>query len=53
MWDADIAQLGIATPSDTVRAWIGGGFAVIAYYLMRMKRPWSHGKVSQLELIKK
>src|SRR3569623_1821032 len=53
VWDADIAQLGIATPSDTVRAWIGVGFAVIAYYLMRMKRPWSHGKVSQLELIKK
>lgn len=53
VWDADIAQLGIAAPPDSVRAWIGVGFGVVAYYLMRMKRPWSHGKVSQLQLIKK
>ena len=53
LWDADIAQLGIAAPPDGVRAWIGIGFGVIAYYLLRMKRPWSLGKCSQLQLIKK
>lgn len=42
---ADVAQLGLAVPSDTVRAWIGVALAAIAIYAWRVNRPWREGKL--------
>jgi hypothetical protein len=47
VWRADVSQLGIETPSDAVRVWIGFAFAALAYYCARTKRPWRVGKCNQ------
>jgi hypothetical protein len=45
---ADVAQLGLAMPGDTVRAWVGIAFAALACYFWRTKRPWRDGKLVEV-----
>lgn len=53
VWEADLVQLGIAAPSESVRAWIGVVLALAAYYLMRIRRPWNLGRCNQYQVITK
>ena len=48
---ADLAQLGLAMPTDVVRTWIGVGFGVIAIYFWRIKRPFYEGRLSERQVI--